>query len=327
MPVEVNVSNSVAFADFFQDGSYSMVTHTLAYDRDNPATANMFGSIRFYKNVNGTWVDNTSKLLADTGGCIHPRKAIVADFNGDHKPDVFFACHGFDASPYSGERPHMLLSQADNTYKNVTLPIACYCHSASAADPNGLGYADILVTDNQTNETIPYFLINDKQGGFTKDFSRLPFKAHQYSAPNLNYTMAVVFTAELIDFDRKGRYDAFIAGTEAPDDPAGIAPTIFRNDGTDNYKNTIVTLPTNAKYQTTLDIVFDGANIYLNRVETKGGAYGYTAIDKIDYKTMASQTIYEHKQRYANGMTWLNWIMQYHDRIVSQSASYGVSIQ
>ena len=325
MPKEVGISNSVAFADFFQDGTYSMVTHSLIYDRDNPATANQLGSVHFYKNVNGNWVDNTSQLLADTTGCLHPRKAIVADFNGDGKPDVYFACHGFDAVPFSGEHPHLLLSQVDGKYKNVTLPTTCYCHGASAADASGSGFADVLVTDNQANEKVPYILINNKDGTFAKDLSRLPFNAKTYLAPNTNYGAVNVYDAELIDFDGTGKYDAFLAGTEAPDDPAGIPPTIFKNDGSGHY-NKPFALPTDSQYESTLDIVFTNGAIYLNRVQTNGGAYGSSSIQKIDYKTLATSRIYNSTGKFSTGTTWLNWIIPFKGQIVSQSATYAVSV-
>jgi len=325
LPKEVNSSNSVAFADFFQDGSYSMVTHSLIYDRDNPSTANMLGNVHFYKNVNGNWIDNTSQLLTDTTGCIHPRKAIVADFNGDGKPDVYFACHGFDAAPYVGEHPHLLLSQSDGTYKNVTLPTICYCHGASAADASGKGFADVLVTDNQTNEKVPYVLINNKDGTFAKDLTRLPFTANTYLAPNTNYGAVVMYDAELIDFVGTGKYDAFLAGTEAPDDPSGIPPTIFKNDGTSHY-GTPIALPTDSQYETTLDVVYMNGNIYLNRVQTNGGAYGFSSIQKINYKTLVASRIYNNTANFSNGSTWLNWIIPFQGNIVSQSAAYNVSV-
>lgn len=173
LPSEVTSGNAVAFADFFQDGTYSMVTHTLEYNSSDPSTANNFGHIHFYKNVNGTWVDHTSDILSNNVGCLHPRKAIVADFNGDGKPDVLFACHGFDASPFPGEQMHMLLSQPDGTYKNVTLPFTGFFHSASAADYSGKGFADIVVVDPLKAAT-PYFLIDNGDGTFTKSATRLP---------------------------------------------------------------------------------------------------------------------------------------------------------
>jgi hypothetical protein len=145
---EFTEDNAVAFADFFQDGTYSMVSHSLEYNVSDPTTANKLGHIHFWKSEDGKWVDHTANLLADNTGCLHARKAVVADFNADGKPDVFFACNGFDAIPFPGERPHYLLSQSDGSYKNITASTQCACHGAAAVDFNGNGYADVVVTDN-----------------------------------------------------------------------------------------------------------------------------------------------------------------------------------
>jgi hypothetical protein len=102
LPGEVQAANAVAYADFFQDGTYSMVTHTLVYDPSKPSTSNDYGTVHFYKMAGGRWVDHSRDILKNQAGCLHPRKAIVADFNRDGKPDVFFACHGFDAPPFPG---------------------------------------------------------------------------------------------------------------------------------------------------------------------------------------------------------------------------------
>jgi hypothetical protein len=333
MPADVTESNSVAFADFFQDGSYSMVTHSLEYDY-TAATASKLGHIRFYKNVNGTWIDNTSKLLTDNVGCVHPRKTIVADFNNDGLPDVFFACHGVDADPYPGEKQHMLMSQADGTYKNVTLPDICYCHSASAGDINGDGYVDILVTDNMVQQK-PYFLINKKDGTFTRDMSHFPAMINAYQSngqpgiTGVNTGNAAIYTSELIDFSKSGRYDAFLAGT-APDNHFGNwPPTIFKNDGSGVFSQSRVTvLPYMQQYQTTLDIVVDAGSIYLTNVHLTYDAavYGFSNIVKIDPVALTSTQIYGNTVNFNNGHGWLNWIIPYQGKIVSQSAAYGVSV-
>ena len=332
MPPEVTESNTVAFADFFQDGTYSMVTHSLEYNY-SAANANEFGHIKFYKNVNGVWVDNTSKLLTNTVGCLHPRKAIVADFNGDGKPDVFFACHGLDVAPYPGEHPHVLMSQPDGTYANITLPEICYCHSASAADATGHGFADILVTDNMISHT-PFFYTNHN-GALIKDTSRFGQILSQpndgsVGYPGVSYGSPAIYTAELIDFYGTGRYDAFLAGT-APDNVWGNwAPSIFKNDGSGIYTQAnSVKLPYDKYYESTLDIVFENGIVYLTSVHEnngQGSTYGFSNIAKIDLSKMNYTQIYSNNTNFANGHGWLNWIIPYKGNIVSQSAAYAVSV-
>src|SRR5471030_2610858 len=167
------IQNGYALADFFQDGTLSMVAFTQNYlPQSDPNYGRGVGSAYFYKkDTNGNWVDHTADILKDQTGCITPRKVIVADFNGDGKPDVFVACHGTDLYPlpagYSfGEVPRILMSQPDGSYKNVPAPVNCYCHGASAAVLNTQGYADIVVADPNVHHQ-PFMLINNRDGTFT----------------------------------------------------------------------------------------------------------------------------------------------------------------
>lgn len=315
-----NGDNAVAFADFFQDGTYSMVTNSLVYNNQDPSTANKFGSIQFWKKVNGVWVDQTSTILANsTVGCLHPRKAVVADFNGDGVPDVFFSCHGFDASPFPGEQPHMLISQVDGTYKNTTLPFNCFCHGASAADIDGSGYASILVADQMVAKT-PYFLMNNKDGTFTQDKTRLP----------MSLLNKKIWTAELIDFKNNGHFDAILAGADPSGDGYEINPTIFPNDGANSFITTSsIQIPVTATAlssptvtPTTLDILFESGSIYLLR-----STYSADEIQKISYATLASSHIYEHSGQYSPTTgSWVDWIIPYQGKISSLSTAYGVSV-
>ena len=78
--------------------------------------------------------------MVQINGCIHPRKAIVADFNGDGRPDIFVACHGYDATPFPGEANKVVLSQPNGTYvtSNASADVGFH-HGAAAADLNGDG--------------------------------------------------------------------------------------------------------------------------------------------------------------------------------------------
>lgn len=331
LPSEVTQGNAVAFGDFFQDGTYSMVTASCG---DPTCGGNGSGGpIHFYKSVSGQWVDHTSDILSNNFGCLHPRKAIVADFNGSGKPGIFFACHGLDEPPYPGEQPHLLLPQSNGQYTNVTLPFTGFFHSASAADFNGNGYADIVVTDTSVNKN-PYFLVNNGDGTFHQDFTRIPpLVPYTNDGSALNPCAACfgeIYTAELVDFNNTGKYDLFLGGN-APDNQQGNwKPVILANSGTNTYSQSNETvLPYNINYQTALDVLSVNGAIYTTNVHLTYDAaiYGNSDIEKdsgTNYQTSA--TLWTGTAPFSNAMTWINWIIPYQGMIDSLNSSYGVSV-
>jgi len=308
--------DALAYADFFQDGTYSYVIHSLEYNNQDPSTANKFGHIYFYRKINGAWVESTKTLLADNTGCLHPRKAVVADFNGDGKPDIFFACHGFDASPYPGEQQHILLSQPDGSYQNITTAFSCFCHGASAGDLNNDGYPDVVVADQMVAQT-PYVLINNGNGTFAQDFNRLPADLKNRQ----------IYSVELIDFDNTGKLDLWLGGNEPNAYPypaqSLLYPTIFRNDGQGSFvAKAPLTLPADITHGEALDIVYDSGYIYLLRTSD----YTTAAIQKITYPSLTSSLIYSHTGAYSFGAQWIDWIGLYQGNIVSPRAEYQLAV-
>lgn len=314
LPIEVVSSNSAAYADFFQEGQYSLITHSLVYRFSDRSTINQLGSIRFYKFEGNQWVDRTSNLLTDTTGCLHPRKAVVADFNQDGKPDVFFACHGFDAAPFPGEQSRILLSQADGKYRNAPMGPVGFFHGATAADVSGDGYPDILVTDFiSTNR--PFFHINNRDGTFTVDATRLPAAVNGQQ----------IFSAELIDLSGSGKRDLILAGHEQ----SGTWPaTILRNDGADRFASAApVVIPSLPGYGYAVDMIFVNGNFYLSRTsDALATFYKTAAIQRVRYPSMESSAIYTHTGPYPGGVEWINWIIPNAGRIQSMDLRYGVSV-
>jgi hypothetical protein len=307
-----------AVADFFQDGTASLVvaTEMLRPDgKQNTAT----GKIRFYKgDGNGGWVDKTPDLLDDTAGCILPRQAIVADLNNDSKPDVFIACHGYDAPPFPGESPRVLMSQADGRYKNIRLAdINCYCHHATAADVDNDGYADVVVTDNQANEA-KSFMLKNVSGQFVKQLNRTPTPA------------AFDFTIEFMDYDRDGDYDLLASSVEV-----NRPSYIYKGTGTSGVYTDIdkVTLPADMEAPTPYDFILVNNKIYVLRTAHISGYAdeNVVKIQEIDTVTMAAKTIYTHKGAYSGrGVTYPTWtpfIAEYKGSIIGMVAGYDINIK
>ena len=94
-----------AFADFMQDGTYSVIAaahvNRNVYPKFNPnGYADSPAKLYFLrKSADGKWMDTTTALISDDTSrytCVTPTYMEVADFNNDKKPDVFVACTGID---------------------------------------------------------------------------------------------------------------------------------------------------------------------------------------------------------------------------------------
>jgi len=318
------IGPAYALADFLQNGTYSLVAVTSNFSKeytDDRGVPNRPARVHFFEQVGGAWVDVSASLLTDRTGCISPRKLVVADFNGDGKPDVFLACHGYDAEPFPGEHQRLLLSQ-DKGYKNVELPFNCYCHGAAAADLSGKGYADILLADQMVART-PYFLMNNRDGTFKPDKTRLP--------SSLMYKL--IWTAELIHNPKSGRFDAFLAGGDPAGNRDGIAPTIFHNDGKNAFRSTstpitmVQSVNDHYGHGVTLDAVFEGDNVHLLRT------FGYSAmaIQKTTLATGVSSETYAHSGSYhptlnTQNWNWFPWISLADKTMIATDAFYPVKV-
>lgn len=326
-PNEV-ITSGFALGDFFQDGNYSLVAFTNNFvPQGQPNYGRAPGHVYFYKKDSaGNWVDHTADILQDQTGCITPRKVIVADFNGDGKPDVFAACHGSDLYPLPvgytvGEHPRMLLSQQNGSYKNVDMGFTCYCHGAAAADVNTRGYADIIVTDPAVSQ-MPYFLINNHDGTFAADKSRIAPAVNPFSFPGQTQTYSHgIFSAELIDIFGTGKYDLWLGGVDDKTD-TGFASSIFRNSGTNTFTDRII-LPSVPVDTNSLDIVFDQGNLYMLRVNDQ---YSEMLVQKIALATMATSVIFTHNTEFGNGSKWIDWLIPKGNALVPMNSAYSVTI-
>ena len=162
---------------------------------------------------------------------VHPREAITGDFNGDGQPDIFVAAHGYDAEPFPGEPPVLILSTERGLQEASGLEhLIGFHHGAASADIDYDGDLDILVTDQgKLRRSIghhgPYLLINDGSGTFSFDQSRLPAE--------IGGPLSHVFGVELIDVDGDFRPDLLVAGREG----RGRPTVIYWGDSSGTYED------------------------------------------------------------------------------------------
>lgn len=327
IPFPSTASTTRAVADFQQKGQLSLFIATLTYDPSNAATHNNKGKFIFYgKDSSGNWVEDPA-LLADTTGCLHPRKAIVADFNKDGKPDIFVACHGLDVAPFPGERQAVILSQATGGYKTSWLPFNAFGHGASAADINNDGYPDVVLTDNTASGNTS-ILVNNKDGTFTRRFDLLP------SALNGK----LFFTAEFIDINVDGKADLVLAGHNWVDSGTCACvtdPVVLLNDGSGSFAtSTSITLPPVAGQGVALDVVFKNNQFFILR--TSGGVgipfYRGTVVQKVTYPSLTSSVVFSSPDGtmgafsppYTGG--WAPWILPYNGNVKPDAVTNGFDI-
>jgi hypothetical protein len=282
LPASVRYTFARAYADFAQRGVLDLFTATQTYSTttSTPSTATPSEFAFWRKQADGSYVRDTA-LLGESAGCIHPRKAVVADFNRDGRPDVFVACHGYDALPFPGERSKIVLSQPNGTYviKDAS-PDVGFFHGATAADLNGDGFADLVVVNN-FDAASAIVLINKGDGTFVREQTkRLPA-----AIGNKPY-----FSVELVDINEDGKLDLLLGGHEFD----GAATVALINPGNNDFSAvTPVVLPAVAKEGVALDFTLTGtgASRAIWVLRTSGGDgtfYESRVVQKVTWPALAS---------------------------------------
>ena len=213
-----NALFAVAYADFDRDGYLDAFTGPVSWNESGIRVQLFKGGISASGEI--TWKEATREyILGDIPEGINPRKAIIADFNGDGYPDVYAADHGYDYPPYPGAMNILLLSDGEGHLVHTQIPgdLVGFHHAAAAGDIDNDGDADVFVPGFQS-----YFLINDGTGSFTRSYAPLPS----------GINASPIFTAELIDIDKDGFIDLVASGFEHK----GTKTAIYWGDGSGKFR-------------------------------------------------------------------------------------------
>lgn len=298
-PLPMPERYALARVAFGLDGKVVLFSAKQNYDPAKSTATNAAAStFSLYRVFNdGTLAEDKALLPFGQNGCIHPRKAVAADFNEDGVTDIFVACHGYDASPFPGEKNKVVMSQADGTYFiQDANPAAGFFHSVAAADFNKDGHFDVVTTNNMGNPSIQIWL-NDGNGNFTATTQYLPTAA----SGQANY-----FTVDLPDVNGDGYFDLFIAGHEWE-----IPGTfVYLNPGNNDFSAVQpTTLPAVANEGVVLDVIanLSGQQETIWLLRTSGGDgtfYKSLVLQKINWADLSSQTVVNERPA-----QWLPWMM------------------
>jgi hypothetical protein len=291
--------NARTYLDVDGDGVLETFAVQMLYDpaTSTPATAPLarFGFYR--KQPDGSLREDTSLLPAGNRACVHPRKAVLSDFNGDGKLDIFVACHGYDAAPFPGEKSKVVLSQPNGTYliQDANTEVGFF-HSAAAADFNGDGIPDVVVANSQANPSIKVWL-NNGQGQFTPTTDYVPNELRR---------QANFFTVDVPDVDGDGKFDLFVGGHEWEN----AKPTVYVNPGNNNFTSVTGTvLPAVANEGVVLDIAVTGTGVdraaWLLRTSGGDGTfYQSLVVQKVRWPSLASTVA-----AYKRPQQWQAWMI------------------
>ena len=286
-----------AHGNFAGNGRLDFFRAVSTYDLNLPAAQATAGRFEFYaKQADGSFVLDTARLPVATG-CVQPGKAIVGDFNGDGRPDVFVACYGYNAPPYPGERNKVVLSQPDGTYVVSDASSDSGFHlAASAADLNGDGKLDVVVVNNFDAERA-YTLINDGTGHFTREaVSRLPTAIRTG-----NY-----FSVELVDVNEDGWLDLVVGGHEYESAPTSV----FINPGTNVFTAvTPAVVPAVTNEGVVLDFTLTGSGatrtLWVLRTSGNDGTfYQGRTVQKVAYPSMSATLPLNDRT-----LPWIPWLI------------------
>lgn len=288
-------NDATAYADFAGTGELALFTAPMRYDPGRPIEEAGPGLFEFWRLAPdaSSWHPLAVPVVQEAPNCMHPRKTVVTDVNGDRRPDLYVLCHGYDALPFPGETSVVLVSQPGGGYRQRRLsPRIGFYHGAATCDLAGDDRPELITADG----------LGIRLWTLAPDGTGVVDATHQLSQINGHY-----YTVECLDADLDGTLDVIIGGHEptAAGWPGQIRTEVIFAAGTGAPLRR--TVPTVAGYETVLDFTVTGSGtarvLWVLRTSFAPG-YIDSFLQRVELATFASSTA---KQ----GPTWFPWLIPY----------------
>jgi Repeat of unknown function (DUF5648)/FG-GAP-like repeat len=135
----------------------------------------------------GGFTSGASLVSGSLPTVAHPQQIILADLQGNGRPDIFVADHGYDASPFPGHQQKIMEWNGNGQLFDATSTVLpqelSFTHRAAVGDIDNNGTLDLFYA-NLPNATAPrpQLLVNNGAGSFALDQPALPTAVTQPGA-------------------------------------------------------------------------------------------------------------------------------------------------
>jgi hypothetical protein len=301
MPSEVVNALARAYGDFAGNRRLNLFTADIGrtYGSRQPA------EYTFWRKLKDGSFQKMPAIANPERACLFPRKALVADFNLDSRPDVFVSCHGLDQAPFPGERNNVVLSRSDGSYAiDYASTDVAFFHGSAAADMTGDGYPDVVSVNCPKVGAAGVFtatclLRNRGDGTFVRDDTwKRPVTAE-----------GGYVTIEIVDIDEDGDFDIIQGGDFT------VPAVVILNPGNGDFTSVRPTVvPTVAADENVLDFLVTGtgASRTLWVLRTGGEApdggpnyYRGRTLQRVRWPSLQSDVPYRVRSE-----QWVPWIIE-----------------
>ena len=161
----------------------------------------------------------------------HPRQAVIADFDGDGRDDVFIGDHGYDDGPY-GNQNTLLLNKVNGFVDGTNLlpQYTDFSHGLVVADFDNNGKSDLLILNNRVDDRTKctlypaftdcpynppkhsesYVIFNNGSSGLTSGTLNIPNEVINFTKSTSDMDLRL-YVGHSADFNRDGWPDLVIS--------------------------------------------------------------------------------------------------------------------